>query len=113
VETQANVLQVLSDEERCAGGDGEPAAITTLSIELDAIPGAVWQTELEALMPKDIRVSLFERGSQKCALLTFPEGQQERALKAFEQARQGANEVSEQAHQAAKAARASGNPVSR
>ncbi|HKY34786.1 MAG TPA: hypothetical protein VJN18_02500 [Polyangiaceae bacterium] len=112
METQANVVAVLAE----APEDGDEAAagpITTLAIELDAIPGAVWQTELISLMPSDVRVSLFERGAQKCALLTFPEGQMERALEAFEQARQGANEVSQQAHQVAKAARASVGPATR
>jgi hypothetical protein len=94
-------------------GEAEPAPITTLAIELDAIPGAVWQTELCSLMPTDVRVSLFERGKQKFALLTFPEGELERAYAAFEQARQAANEVSQQAHLAAKAARTSVNPTAR
>jgi hypothetical protein len=97
--TQANVTAVLGDDDR------EEGDIASLSIELDAIPGAVWQTELVNLMPHDIRVSLFERGTQKCALLTFPPGQMERAYFAFEAARKTANEVSHQAHMAAKAAK--------
>ena len=97
--TQANVRAVLADEDRDAG------EIATLSIELDAIPGAVWQTELQNLMPPGFRVSLFERGTQKCALLTFPPGQMQQAREAFETALETANEVSQEAHLAAQAAR--------
>ena len=111
--TQANVVAVLRNEAPEDLGEETPAPITTLAIELDAIPGAVWQTELASQMPKDVRVSLFERGAQKCALLTFPEGQLERAYEAFERARKAANEVSHEAHLAARAARASVNPASR
>jgi hypothetical protein len=52
-------------------------------------------------MPPDMRASLFERGGQKFALVTFPAGQARQGLAAFERALQGANEVSQQAHQAA------------
>ena len=97
--TEPEVEAVLESEPPPA------AEITTLSIELDAIPGAVWQTELHALMPPDIRVSLFERGTQKCALLTFPPGERQRASDAFDVALKAANEVSEQAHAAALQAR--------
>jgi hypothetical protein len=113
VATQANIVAVLRNEAPEDLGDEAPAPITTLAIELDAIPGAVWQTELASQMPSDIRVSLFERGAQKCALLTFPEGQLERAYEAFEKARCAANEVSQQAYLAAKAARASVAPRAR
>jgi hypothetical protein len=113
VATQANIVAVLRNEAPEDLGEAEPAPITTLAIELDAIPGAVWQTELVSQMPSDIRVSLFERGRQKCALLTFPEGELERAFEAFEQARKAANDVSQQAHLAAKAARASVAPRAR
>jgi hypothetical protein len=99
MQTQAQIKAVLESE---AVVDGD---IETLPIELDAIPGAVWQAELHGLMPPEVRVSLFERGSQKCALLRFPSGQAQRALEAFDTARQGANEVSRQAHQAARQAR--------
>jgi hypothetical protein len=99
MQTQAQIKAVL-ESEAVVDGDTE-----TLPIELDAIPGAVWQAELHGLMPAGVRVSLFERGSQKCALLRFPSGQAERALRAFDEARQGANEVSLQAHQAARQAR--------
>jgi hypothetical protein len=101
MQTQATVLAVLDSEEL----DGDP---TTLALELDAIPGAVWQMELQSLLPPDVRVSLFERGTQKCALLRFPAGDIARALAAFEEARQAANEVSRDAHQrASEAVRAS------
>jgi hypothetical protein len=96
---QAQVRAVLEDEAQSGDEHG------TLALELDAIPGAVWQTELASLMPHDVRVSLFERGTQKCALLRFPAGQKQRALEAFEAARQAANLVSEQAHRAAQTAR--------
>ena len=100
VQTQAQVKAVLESE---AVIEGETE---TLPIELDAIPGAVWQMELQSLMPPDVRVSLFERGAQKCALLRFPRGHSQRAYQAFETARQAANELSHQAHQsAARAAR--------
>ena len=91
---QAQVKAVLASEVRDDG-------TATLPIELDAIPGAVWQTELQSLMPADMRVSLFERGGLKFALVTFSDGEPERARAAFEQALQGANEVSHQAHSTA------------
>jgi hypothetical protein len=94
MQTQATVLAVLDNEEL----DGDP---TTLALELDAIPGAVWQMELQSLLPPDVRVSLFERGTQKCALLRFPAGDTQRALEAFEAARQAANEVSREAYRSA------------
>jgi hypothetical protein len=106
--TQANVTAVSidpPDDDETGDAAASSENPTTLSVELDAIPGAVWQTELLALMPADIRVTLFERGTQKCALLAFPRGEQQRALEAFEAARKTANEVSEQAHLAAQAAR--------
>lgn len=99
VQTQAQVKAVL-EEEAVVEGDVE-----TLPIELDAIPGAVWQMELHSLMPAGMRVSLFERGSQKCALLRFPVGQAREALRAFESARQAANDLSREAYQSARAAR--------
>jgi hypothetical protein len=99
--TQASIKAVLEIEEQDAP---EPGAMATLPIELDAIPGAVWQAELHGLMPPDVRVSLFEKGARKCALLRFAPDQRERAYAAFEHALQGANEVSEQAHRAAAAA---------
>jgi len=100
VQTQAQVKAVL-ESEAVIEDDTE-----TLPIELDAIPGAVWQMELQSLMPPDIRVSLFERGAQKCALLRFPRGRSQQAYQAFDAARQAANELSHQAHQsAARAAR--------
>lgn len=95
MQTQAQVKALLEDEVVI---DGETE---TLPIELDAIPGAVWQMELHDLMPPDVRVSLFERGAQKCALLRFPRGRAQEAYQAFERARQGANEVSHQVHQSA------------
>jgi hypothetical protein len=88
---QAQVKAVLTSEER---GDG----VSTLPIELDDIPGAVWQAELQSLMPDDMRVSLFERGGQKCVLITFNSGNDARALAAFDLALKGANEVSQQAY---------------
>jgi hypothetical protein len=100
MQTQAQVKAVLDSEEL----DGDE---TTLALELDAIPGAVWQMELQSLMPPEFRVSLFERGAQKCALLRFPPGEMKRALAAFEAAREAANEVSRDAHRtASEAARA-------
>lgn len=92
MQTQARVLALL-EEEAVVDGDTE-----TLPIELDAIPGAVWQMELHGLMPPDIRVSLFERGSQKYALLRFPRGRAQAAVQAFDRAREAANEVNHQAH---------------
>ena len=97
--TQAEVVAVLENEIR---EEGETAMVP---IELDAIPGAVWQTELQSLMPRDVRVSLFERGAQKCALLSFSAGEFQRAFAAFESALKAANEVSHQAHAAALRAR--------
>ena len=98
--TQAHIKAVLEGE---AAVDGD---IETLPIELDAIPGAVWQMELHALMPPEVRVSLFERGARKCALLRFPRGQSEQAYQSFDAARQAANELSHEVHQsAAQAAR--------
>ncbi len=95
MQTQAQVKALLEDEAVIEGD------IETLPIELDAIPGAVWQMELHALMPPDVRVSLFERGAQKCALLRFPRGRAQEAVEAFDRARQAANETSHQAHQSA------------
>lgn len=92
--TQAQVKAVHASEDRADGN-------ATLPIELDDIPGAVWQAELQALMPSDVRVSLFERGGQKFALVTFPAGQAQSAEAAFKQALRGANEVSDAAHRAA------------
>jgi len=93
------VKAVLTDE---AVVEGETE---TLPIELDAIPGAVWQMELHALMPSEVRVSLFERGARKCALLRFPQGSAEHALRAFERALITANQVSHEVHSAAQSAR--------
>jgi hypothetical protein len=107
METQAQVKARLEDEVVI---DGD---IETLPLELDAIPGAIWQMELQSLMPPDVRVSLFERGSQKCALLRFPRGGAEQAYQAFEHACRAANEVSRQAHASARAARASSAPPSK
>jgi hypothetical protein len=101
MQTQAQVLALL-ESEAVVDGDTE-----TLPIELDAIPGAIWQMELHSLMPPEVRVSLFERGAQKCALLRFPRGDAEQAYKAFDVARQAANEVSQQVHQSARQARES------
>ena len=95
MQTQAEVKAVL-ESEAVVEGDTE-----TLPVELDAIPGAVWQMELHSLMPADVRVSLFERGSQKCALLRFPRGQAQAALRAFDEARKAANEVSREVHRSA------------
>jgi len=103
VQTQAQVKALLENEAALEGDDGE---METLAVELDAIPGAVWQMELQSLMPPDVRVSLFERGAQKCALLRFQRGCSKQAFDAFDRARETANEVSHQAHQsAARAAR--------
>lgn len=78
---------------------------STLLLELDAIPGAVWQAELRELLAPDIRAVLFERGGQKCALLTFATEHEPKAQQAFAAALGAANEVSQQAHAiAAKAA---------
>jgi hypothetical protein len=88
---QAQVKAVLASEEREDGS-------ATLPIELDVIPGAVWQAELQARMPEDMRVSLFERGGEKCALVTFSGGDAAAARAAFEAALQGANEVSQEAY---------------
>jgi hypothetical protein len=87
---QAQIKAVLTSEAREDG-------TATLPIELDDIPGAVWQAELQSLMPAHMRVSLFERGGQKCALVTFSTDAAE-ALAAFEHALNGANEVSQQAY---------------
>jgi hypothetical protein len=88
---QAQIKAVLTSEEREDG-------TATLPVELDDIPGAVWQAELQSLMPADMRVSLFERGGQKYALVTFSVGQEANALAAFEHALKGANEVSQEAY---------------
>ena len=96
---EAQVKAVLASEVRDDGS-------ATLPIELDEIPGAVWQAELQSLMPADLRVSLFERGGQKCAVVTVPDGDIERAQAAFATALQGANLVSQEAHQAAAEERA-------
>lgn len=100
--TQASILAVLETEAL----EAEPGGLNSLPLELDAIPGAVWQAELHALMPKDVRVSLFELGARKLAILRFAPGERERALAAFEKALADANEVSEQSHQVAAQARA-------
>jgi hypothetical protein len=92
MQTQAQVLALL-EEEAVVDGDTE-----TLPIELDAIPGAIWQMELHGLMPPDVRVSLFERGAQKCALLRFPRGRAQEAYQAFERALVTANEISHELH---------------
>jgi hypothetical protein len=92
--TQAKILEVLEAVPRDDGA-------LTLPIELDAIPGAVWQAELQSLLPDGMRVSLFEHGTQKRALLTFPAELSSEAQSAFERALQGANEVSSEAHRAA------------
>lgn len=97
--TQANIIAVLDDELR------EVGEATMVRIDLDAIPGAVWQTELQSALPAEVRVSLFERGTQKSALLTFPAGQFASAHAAFVSALSAANEVSEEAHAAAVRAR--------
>ncbi len=98
MQTQAQVIAVLEDETIVEGDTA------TLPIVLDAIPGAVWQTELMSSMPKDVRVSLFERAGLKCALLRFPSGQTRRAVEAFEAARQAANDVSQESHRVARRA---------
>ena len=93
-------MKALLESEAVIEGDTE-----TLPVELDAIPGAVWQMELHSLMPPDVRVSLFQRGAQKCALLRFPRGRAQQAYQAFDAARQAANELSHQAHLSARQAR--------
>ena len=92
MQTQAQIKARLEDE---AVVDGE---IETLPVELDGIPGAVWQMELHSLMPPDVRVSLFERGARKCALLKFPRGGADEAYRAFEAALRTANDVSRELH---------------
>jgi hypothetical protein len=104
--TQAQVKAVHASEDRADGN-------TTLPIELTDIPGAVWQAELQALMPPDMRVSLFERGGQKFALVTFPAGQALAAEAAFRQALQGANDVSNEAHRAAASQRSAREQAAR
>jgi len=101
METRAQVKHVLPSEERDDG-------TATLPIELDVIPGAVWRSALQSLMPDDMRVSLFEQGGRKCALVTFAVGHDARALATFEEALREANEVSEQAHSAAASERKRG-----
>ena len=103
---QAHVKAVHGSELRDDG-------TATLPIELDTIPGAVWQAELQSLMPADLRVSLFERGGQKYALVTFPAGDAQRAEAAFNQALKGANDVSHQAHQTAANERAAREQAAR
>lgn len=95
-------MKAVLESEAVVEGDTE-----TLPIELDAIPGAVWQMELHGLMPPEVRVSLFERGALKCALLRFPRGGAQQALAAFEAALRTANEVSREVHQTAAEARKS------
>ena len=95
---QAQLKGVRSSEARDDG-------TATLTLELDTIPGAVWQLELQSLLPEGTRVSLFERGGQKCALVTSSVGDAEQALAAFERALTGANEVSREAHLAAESQR--------
>lgn len=92
VQTEAQIKALLEDE---AIVEGE---IETLPVELDGIPGAVWQMELHSLMPSDVRVSLFERGARKCALLKFPRGGAQAAYRAFETALHTANEISRELH---------------
>jgi hypothetical protein len=100
VQTTAQVIAVHADETVVEG------EMEMLPIELDAIPGAVWQMELHGLMPPEVRVSLFERGSRKCALLKFARGHAESARAAFESALEAANAVSQEVHRsAAQAAR--------
>jgi hypothetical protein len=101
METRAQVKAVLPSEERQDG-------TATLPIELDVIPGAVWRSALQSLMPDDMRVSLFEQGGRKCALITFAAGQEAQALATFELALQEANEVSQQAYSAAASVRKRG-----
>jgi hypothetical protein len=88
---QAQIRAVLAGEPR-------DESTGTLAFELDEMPGAVWRTELESLMPSDMRVTLLERGAQKYALVTFPAGEEKRAEAAFSEALHGANEVSRDAH---------------
>jgi hypothetical protein len=97
--TQAKILGILG--ESTARDDGT----ATLPVELDAIPGAVWQAELQSLMPSDFRVTLFERGSQKCAFLSFPAEQAQEAYDAFARALEGANEANSEAYRAVARAR--------
>ena len=104
--TQAQLKAVHASEDRADGN-------ATLPIELDDIPGAVWQAELQALMPSDMRVSLFERGGQKFAIVTFPAGQSQSAEAAFKQALRGANEVSAEAHRAAASQRSAREQAAR
>jgi hypothetical protein len=96
---QAQIRAVLAGEPR----DDSSA---TLAFELDEMPGAVWRTELESLMPSEMRVSLLERGGQKYAVVTFPAGEEQRAQAAFSEALRGANEVSSEAHASVARARA-------
>lgn len=102
----AEVKAVLASEPRDDG-------TATLPIELNEIPGAVWQAELQSSMPEDMRVSLFERGGQKWALVTFSDGDTARAQAAFERALEGANEVSHESHLAAARARSSREQAAR
>ena len=104
--TQAQLKAVHASEDRADGN-------ATLPIELDDIPGAVWQAELQALMPSDMRVSLFERGGQKFAIVTFPAGQSQSAEAAFKQALRGANEVSAEAHRVAASQRSAREQAAR
>jgi hypothetical protein len=92
--TQANILDILEAVPRDDGA-------LTLPVELDAIPGAVWQAELQSLLPEGMRVSLVEHGAQKRALLTFPAELLPEAHLAFERALAGANEVSRESYRAA------------
>ena len=104
METQAQVKSLL-ETEAVADEPETQSETETLLVELDAIPGAVWQMELHSAMPAHVRVSLFERGAQKCALLRFPRGQGSEAYEAFDAARQTANDVSREVYQAARRAR--------
>jgi len=103
---QAQIRTVLASEPRDDG-------TAMLTIELDDIPGAVWRAELESLMPGDMRVSLFERGEQKLAVITHPAGDEQRARTAFSEALHGANEVSHEAHAAVARARAARQQAAR
>ena len=108
VQTQAHIKARLEEE---AVIEGE---VETLPVELDAIPGAVWQMELHSLMPAEVRVSLFERRARKCALLKFARGGAEQAYQAFESALKTANEVSRELHaNAAQAVREAREAVQR
>jgi uncharacterized glyoxalase superfamily metalloenzyme YdcJ len=95
---QAQVKAVLTSEARDDG-------TATLTLELDVIPGAVWQLELQSQLPEGMRVSLFERGGQKFALLTYSDRSDEQARAVFESALQGANDVSREAHSIAASSR--------